>query len=336
MSYPLGKLPHNDLAELLSRLSRNDPRVVLGPRVGEDATVIDVGDQYLVATTDPITFATDEIGWYAVHANANDIATTGAHPYWFMANLLLPEQGTDLSVVENIFQQMAAAAGEIGVELVGGHTEITQGISRPILAGVMLGMVDKDKMVTTAGARDGDELIVTKGVPIEATAIIARERQNDLRDIVTSAFLDRGLKYLHEPGISVVRDAHTAMQAGRVHAMHDPTQGGLATGLWEMAETSGKRMVVDCTGVVVEDGAQLCLAAKINPLAATATGALLLSVHPDDAGNIASALESEGIKAHRLGHVEPGIVEVINTRGGQLAPLNKPKRDAIASLYQGY
>jgi hydrogenase maturation factor len=334
MSYPLGKLPHDALAALLSRHTLTDPRVIVGPRVGEDAAIIDIGDQYLVAKTDPITSATDEIGWYAVHVNANDIAVTGATPYWFMANLLLPEGSTDQKEVERIFGQITDAAEGLGVNLVGGHTEITYGISRPIVAGVMLGLAEKDKMVTTGGAREGDALIVTKGVPIEATAIIAREKQNDLADLVTSAFMDRGVDFLRNPGISVVRDARVATEAGRVHAMHDPTEGGLATGLWEMAEASGKRMIVDCSGVVLEEGAKLCKATGINPLGAIASGALLLSAHPDDAQSIVNSLESEGIKAHHLGHVEEGPVEVINTRGGQPAPLFRPERDEIVRLLE--
>lgn len=334
MSYPLGKLPGEVLAPLLNRHASTDPRVVVGPQIGEDAAIIDMGDQYLVAKTDPITFATDEVGWYAVHVNANDIATTGATPHWFMANLLLPEGGTDALGIERIFEQIADAAEEVGVSIVGGHTEITYGLSRPIVAGVMLGTVDKDKMVTTGGAHDGDTLIVTKGVPIEGTAILTRARENDLTGAVAGAFLDRGREFLHNPGISVVRDAQIATAAGRIHAMHDPTEGGVAAALWEMAEVSGKRMVVDCTGVVLDEGAEVCKATGLNPLATNARGALLISAHPDDAQGIVDSLEAEGIRAHRLGHVEPGAIEVLNTRDGQPKMLERPVRDELTRLVE--
>ena len=135
MMYPLGKLPAEHLARLLARYAPFDERVVLGPGVGRDAAVISFGDRYLVAKADPITFATDEIGWYAVHVNANDVACTGATVRWFLATLLLPEGRTDPPLVDAIFDQIAVACAELGVGLVGGHTEITHGLDRAIVAG---------------------------------------------------------------------------------------------------------------------------------------------------------------------------------------------------------
>lgn len=333
MSFPLGKLPPELLGSLLKRYPPTDPRVLVGPRVGEDAAIIDLGGgQCLVAKTDPITFVTDEVGWYAVHVNANDIATTGGTPLWFMAALLLPENRTDETLVTRIFEQMAEAASDLNVNLVGGHTEITHGITRPIVTGVMLGLVEKDKIISTSGAQAGDELILTKGVPIEAAAIIAHEKRNDLANMVLSAYLDRGEKLLREPGISVVRDARIATQSGRIHAMHDPTEGGLATGLWEMAEASGRRLVVDCSEVVTEEGAALCAATGLDPLASIASGALLIAAHPDDAPGIVDNLSGEGIKAFRFGRVEDGPVEVMNSNTNDL--MIKPVRDEIARLFE--
>lgn len=133
--YPLGKLPAADLARLLKRYAPSDPRLVIGGAVGEDAAVIEMGDRYLVATTDPITFATNEIGWYAVNINANDIACTGAAPRWFLATLLLPENKSTPELVERIFEQISSACAELGITLAGGHTEITYGLDRPIVIG---------------------------------------------------------------------------------------------------------------------------------------------------------------------------------------------------------
>ena len=164
---PTGKLPPKLLDELLARHSRPDPRVVLGPRAGEDAAIIDMGDRYLVAKTDPITFATDEIGWYAVNVNANDVACCGAVPKWFLATLLLPEQRTDAALVERVFAQIADACAALDVTLCGGHTEITYGLDRPIVVGQMLGEVAPDACLSTSGARPGDALILTKGIAVE-------------------------------------------------------------------------------------------------------------------------------------------------------------------------
>jgi hydrogenase expression/formation protein HypE len=331
--FPLGKLPPDLLASLLSRSLILDPRVVVGPRPGEDASVIDIGSQYLIAKTDPITFATDEIGWYAVHVNANDIATMGGTPAWFMATLLLPENRTTAELVDTLFAQIGSACASLGVSLVGGHSEISYGIDRPIVIGVMLGLAAKGDLITTDGAQAGDVIIVTKGVPVEATALIARERADALRSVFSPEFIARCAAYLHEPGISVVHDAAIGTHAGRVHAMHDPTEGGLATGLWEMAAASGRCLAVDPSAALLADGQQLCAAVGIDPLGAIASGALLMTVHPDDAAAIIAALQAEGIAAYPIGRVEDGPPAVVDTRNGR-QPLARPPRDEIARLFE--
>jgi len=175
----VGKLPAELLQRLFGKYVAADPRVVVGPQVGEDAAVLDLGDRYLVATTDPITFATDEMGWYALHVNANDLAVRGATPRWFLATVLLPEARSHEAQVEQLFADVAEGCQEIGVSLVGGHTEVTAGLPRAIVVGTMLGEVDKDRLVTTGGAQIGDAVLLTKGVPLEGAAIIARERAEE-------------------------------------------------------------------------------------------------------------------------------------------------------------
>jgi len=331
-TYPLGKLPPDVLAAILARHPLTDPRVLIGPRSGEDAAVIDLGGQLLVTKIDPITFASDEIGWYVVNVNANDIATMGAKPAWFMAALLLPQGQTSRDLVERIFDQISQACAALGVTLVGGHTEITYGIDRPIVVGSMFGLTDREHLVTTAGAQPGDVLIITKGFPIEATAIIAREKRAMLAATLPADFLDRCAGYLHQPGISVVRDAQIAAQAGRVHAMHDPTEGGLATGLWEMADASAKRLSVDYRKALLEDSQTICAAVGLDPLGAIASGSLLMAVHPDDARAISAALEAGGIAAYNIGRVEDGPAQVMDSSDGRV--LHRPARDEIARLFE--
>src|SRR5687767_7176895 len=177
---PVGKLRAATLQAVFDKLPARDPRVVVGPRVGEDAAVIDMGDRYLVATSDPITFATDDLARYALAVNANDIAVRGARPRWFLATLLLPH-GTTEATAQTLLAQLAEACDELDIALVGGHTEVTHGLTRPIIAGTMLGEVAKDKLVTTGGARVGDAVVMTKGVPVEGAAIIAREKEAEAR-----------------------------------------------------------------------------------------------------------------------------------------------------------
>ena len=177
-----GKLEIDVLKGLLEKYSILDPRVVIGPRIGEDAAVIDLGeetDRYWVVTSDPITFTTEEIGYYGVVVNLNDIATMGAVPKWFSATLLFPER-SDLSLIEKVFSQIHDACHRFRISFIGGHTEVTPGIGRMILSGHMIGEVKKDRLVTTSGARAGDLLLLIKGVCIEGTSIMAREREAQL------------------------------------------------------------------------------------------------------------------------------------------------------------
>ena len=201
---PTGKLPAELLQTVLAKHATRDPRVVVGPRIGEDAAVIDLGDRYLVAAADPITFATDELGWYALHVNANDVVVRGATPRWFLATVLLPAGATDEDSVRTLFEQLGEACETLEVALVGGHTEITPGIDRPLIAGTMLGEVAKDKLVTTGGARVGDAIVLTKGVPLEGAAIIAREKEAALLERgVRPAVIRKAKAFLRTPGISV-------------------------------------------------------------------------------------------------------------------------------------
>lgn len=332
---PIGKLPAEHLARLLAQHTRPDPRLIVGARVGEDAAVIDLGDHYLVAKTDPITFATDEIGWYVVNVNANDIACAGATPRWFLATLLLPEGKTDISLVETIFEQMAEACDRIDVTLAGGHTEITYGLDRPVVVGHMLGEVAPGRFVATAGAQGGDDLILTKGIAVEATAIIAREKADALRESFDADYLRRCQDFLHDPGISVVRDARVAQAAGMVHAMHDPTEGGLATGLWEIAQAAGVGLEIDEAAIpILPETAALCAQFDLDPLGVIASGALLIACPPGETEAILKALLSAGIQATLVGRaVEPEKgCRLISPAGERALPAFA--RDEIARLFE--
>jgi hydrogenase expression/formation protein HypE len=333
-SLPVGKLESGYLAQLLARYARLDERVLVGAGIGEDATVIDFGDRYLVAKTDPITFASEEIGWYAVHINANDIATTGAEPKWFLVTLLLPEGRADSALVERIFSQLAEACGQIGVSLCGGHTEVTYGLDRPIVVGQMLGEVSREQLVTSSGARVGDMILLTKGVAVEGTAILARERHSELASEYPSDFLSRCRNFLRDPGISVLPEARIAVRTARVHAMHDPTEGGLATGLWELAHASGVGLRVQRADIpILPETVVLCSRFGLDPLGLIASGSLLLALAPEDVVPVEVALESEGIPAAVIGEVVPlerGLTLIMDDQAGEL-PRFEP--DEIARLF---
>jgi hydrogenase maturation factor len=330
----IGKFPQELLERLLAKNIIEDPQVVLGPKVGEDAAVIDVGDRLLVAKCDPITFATDLIGWYAVQVNANDVACSGGTPRWFLATLLVPEAFSETDA-EAVFDQVLEACNALGIALVGGHSEVTYGIQRPIILGTMLGDVPRDRLIETGGAQDGDSIVVTKGIAIEGTAILARERAADLlRAGVDADTIEIAGSLITVPGISVIKDARIACENFRVHSLHDVTEGGLATGLAEVARASG-------LGLAVEEGSipflpvslSICQALDLDPLGLLASGALLITLPPADVPALLAALAEDGIDGWEIGLMtapEEGL-QMIGRQGE--VPLPKFPRDELARYF---
>ena len=327
---PVGKLPGGLLAGLLGQVG-HDPRVLLGPKVGADAAVLDWGDRVLIATADPVTFATDLIGWYAVQVNANDVACLGGTPRWFLATLLLPEDSTAAQAQE-VFRQLLDACEGLGVALVGGHTEITYGLDRPIVTGAMLGDAARDRVVWPAGAQPGDVLLLTKGIALEGTSLLAREAAGVLAERgVAPETLERARRLLFSPGISVVRDALAACDAGGVHAMHDPTEGGLATGLLEMAEGAGVGLEVDMAAVpVLPECREVCDALGLDPLGLLASGSLLLAVSERSAEAVRRALVGQGVQASAIGRVTDASQGMRLRAGDELRELPRFARDELA------
>ncbi|NLV75121.1 MAG: hydrogenase expression/formation protein [Chloroflexi bacterium] len=334
--FSTGKLPLKYMQALLGRYAITDPRVVAGPGVGEDVAVIDMGEHYLVVKSDPITFATADIGWYAVNVNANDIATAGAVPRWMLATLLLPEEGTTPELVEGIYAQLQEACAELGIQLVGGHTEVTWGLERPIIAGTMLGEVARERLLTTTNARVGDTIVLIKGVPIEGTAIIAREKADLLTECgFDKATLLRAQGYLYDPGISVVAPARIAADFAGTHAMHDPTEGGLATGLHELAHAARAGLVVHEAAIpIYPEGLAVCQALGLDPLGTIASGSLIVAVEADRADLLVAHLKAHGYLSAVIGSLLPpdeGIT--IERANGQRARLSRFDADEITRIF---
>ncbi len=302
----VGKLPMDVLSRLLAKVQIRDDRGILGPRPGEDAALIDFGDRLLVAKTDPITFATDLIGWYAVQINANDLAVMGARPRWFMATLLLPEDASE-GEVEAIFDQLVEACNDLDITLVGGHTEVTYQLSRPIIVGVMLGEVERGRAVLTSGARAGDAIMLTQGIAIEGAALLARDNGDALLGAgIDDEVVERARELLFNPGISVVREALAACEAASIHCMHDPTEGGLATGLLEVAVGARVGLLLDREDVpVLPECEAICRALDLDPLGLLGSGCLILTLDQKEVPKVTSALEDLGIPVAEVGRITP-------------------------------
>ncbi len=334
---PVGKLPLDHLQSLLRHPPKQDSRLLIGPQIGEDAAVIDAGDRYLVVATDPVTFATDDIGCYVVHVNANDIAVLGARPLWFFVVMLLPENRTTSKMAETIMADVRAACEELNVALGGGHTEITQGLDRPILVGQMLGEVTPARLVRKSRIAVGDHILLTRGVAIEGTAILAREMSESLRGKVDHDLLARAARFLIDPGLSVVRAALAAAEVGEVvHAMHDPTEGGLATGLLELVMPAGLGLRVIREQIpVYPETATICNALALDPLKLIASGALLIAVAPEGTDLVVKAIAATGIPVTVIGEVRPSSEGTTIVTNGITEPLTPAVRDEIARAFEG-
>ncbi|MEW6375273.1 MAG: AIR synthase related protein [Thermodesulfobacteriota bacterium] len=340
MKKPLktGKLDIDTLKGFLERHTILDPRVIVGPKIGEDAAVIDPGkgsDRYWVVTSDPITFTREEIGFYGVVVNINDIATRGAIPKWFLATLLFPED-SNLSLIEKVFSQIHDACQRFEISFIGGHTEITPEIKKMILSGHMIGEVKKEKLVTTGGARVGDLLLLVKGVCIEGTSIMAREKETELLARgINPSLIERAKAFIFDPGIDVLQAARIASDSISVHSMHDPTEGGLINGMVEMALASKKEFEVDLEkALVYEESRILCRAFGLNPFGVIASGALLLTLSPSSLPTLQKAFANTSIPFQVLGRVKKGPPRVLKIDPKGLKELKPLPRDEILKIYE--
>ena len=300
---PAGKLRPETLAKLLGYTSRA-PEVVVGPAVGEDAAVIDQGNRYLVVTTDPITFATEYCGWYSVCVNANDIAACGGTPRYYSAAIVLPEGKTRIEDVEALFAEIADACRQMDILWVGGHTEVSPTVNSVLVAGQMIGEVAPEHLCRSSDAKAGDALVLVKAAAIEATAIIATEKAKEVGAVHGSEMTERSQDFLFAPGISVVREARLARNFP-VHAMHDPTEGGVATGIRELCMASNCGAVVEPTAItVLPETEALCQQFGLNPLGAISSGALLLTLPPEEASACGERGCSPGVRENVLTRAE--------------------------------
>ncbi|MCD6281454.1 MAG: AIR synthase family protein [Deltaproteobacteria bacterium] len=328
---PVGKLPMKLLDQLLKRIPMEDPDILVGPGLGEDAAVINVGGETIILKTDPITFATKDLASYLVAVNSNDIACMGGIPRYILVDLLLPEEKTTYSIVEAIFNDIISTCKEYGITILGGHTEITHGIDRPIATGFMVGYSPDGRIVRTSGARPGDVLLLSKGIPIEALSILAREKADHLD--LDCTILEEARNLIKDPGISVLKEARIAIEKGEVSAMHDPTEGGIATGLLEIARACGHGLEVYMDKIpIMEHTHDILGPFSMDPLGSISSGALIVCCSKESARAILDAWQAASITGSIIGYIREDKRCLLH-RDGKIQDLPEFPRDEIAKAF---
>ena len=295
-----GKLEAEKLKTLvLPYLGASNDNILVPPSIGEDAAVIDLGKTKLVAASDPITGALDNIGMYAVNVNANDIACTGAPPEYFLSVLLLPEKCTD-DHIRKIASDISKEAQKLHISIIGGHTEALP-IEDPIIVGTMIGFTDK--IISTSGAHMGDDILLTKGAAIEGTSILATDFYDLLKNSIDGKTLKKAQKYLEK--ISIVKEALIAREYAT--AMHDPTEGGITGALHELADASHCGFFVDVKKIPISrETEKICSLLSVNPLNLISSGSLLITAPKKTSSTLQEALRKSGIVTEIIGEITEG------------------------------
>ncbi len=315
-----GKLPNDLLERILSERESGDPSLLIGPGVGEDTAAVALGqeDEVLILKSDPITFATDEMGYYTVVVNANDVATSGGTPRWLLTTLLFP-LGTTAEQVARLMANLRRWCGRLGVTLCGGHTEITDAVTKPVVVGQMAGTARRSRLLDKKRIRNGDQILLTKALAVEGTGILAREFPQALGRLgVPEDEISRCGQFLFSPGISVLEEAETALESGGISALHDVTEGGVATAMEELTRAGRHRIRIRIHQVpVFPETARMCRLLDIDPLGLIGSGSLIIVCRTDSRERLQESLRDRGIQATLVGEVlEPGSgVEAVDGSG---------------------
>jgi hydrogenase maturation factor len=323
-----GKLP-TDLLERLLAYTSTSPDLPVGAGAGEDAAVAK-GGPLLVLTADPITFTEERIGAYVVAVNANDIVAMGGRPVYLTTTLLAPP-GTTAERLEEVFADIAAACRAAGMLWAGGHTEVTPAVNRIVVAGQAVGFLDREPLAT-GGARPGDRIGMSKWAALEGTTLIARERPAESAAVLGSGRHRDVLEWLERPGISIIAEGR-ALAGLALTAGHDPTEGGIAMGVHEIARRSGCGVLLAADRIPVrEETRLLCGRFGMDPLGLLASGTFLFTAPGDVAAEACRRLEAAGIPAALIGEVLGRGDGVLLERGGRREPLAHSVQDEIVKL----
>lgn len=321
----IGKVPENVLKRsVMKQLHYKRDEVVLGPGIGEDCAALALAeDEIFVMSTDPITGTAKDIGKLAIQITANDLASAGAEPIGVLLTILLPD-GTREIALKRIMEQMEFACREAKMQILGGHTEVTAVVNQPVVNVAGVAKAKKGSLISTAGARAGMDIVVSKWVGIEGTMIFAKEKEAELKEHFPADFVDTAIGF--DRYLSVVPEAAVATQSS-VAAMHDVTEGGLFGALWEMAEASGVGLEIDLKKIPIrQETVEICEYFDVNPYGLISSGMMLMA--SADGNALVLALQEAGIPATVIGKATEGNDRVI-IRDEERRFLEPPKTDEL-------
>ena len=334
----IGKIDLKTFEEFLQkRLGAPSDKVIVPPLTGVDAGVVDIGDgKVMIVAEDPIFTAPKQslkmFGWYTAHIGASDVAVMGVKPQFMTYSLLMPPATKDEELKE-IVDSIHEASKELGISIVGGHTGYYPMVLSPLIGGItVFSIVDKDSYVTPAGAKPGNDVIITKGPAVEAVGILSVLYEEKLLETQPKELVEKAKALCKQ--MTVVKDALTAMDAGGVTAMHDATEGGVIGGLFEVAAASAVGMEVDESKFVYpEEIKMVCEELKMDPVAAIAEGTLLITCEPESSQDILDALKKEGIDASIVGKVTEGDKRTMKRLNGETVDLEIPEQDPFWPVF---
>lgn len=326
----IGKVPENVLKRsILKQVKTKREEVILGAGIGEDCAAVKLSPgEVFVTSVDPITGTAEDVGTLSIQITVNDLASSGAEPVGVLLSVLLPPE-TEEPELRKMMQQVEDACAQIPIQVLGGHTEITTAVTRPVITVTGVGKAKEELLVSTAGARPGQDIVVSKWIGIEGTSIIAKEKEKELCKRFSQEFIDRA-KAL-DRYILVLDEAAAAVKSG-VSAMHDVTEGGIFGALWEMAEASGVGLSIDLKKIPVkQETIEICEVFGLNPYMLISSGCMLMAA--DNGYDLVRALEEKGIHGTVIGKATDGNDRLI-VNGEERRFLDRPKTDELYKIYE--
>jgi hydrogenase expression/formation protein HypE len=322
-----GKLDSELLKDIVFKhLDFKRQEVMTRAGIGEDCAVVDFGEYECVLSTDPITGAVADIGRLAVQVSCNDIASNGVEPLGLLLVLMLPEWITQ-EEIDKIMSQAAEVSKQLGVEIMGGHTEITKAVNTPVIVSTAIGRAIKGTSQSAENMKPGDLILMTKQAGLEGTGIIASDFSKELEKVLSNAEITAAKSMLDS--VSVVKEGVIAGRIG-TNGMHDITEGGVLGAIWEMCEVKGTGAKIYADKIpVAEVTKKICSYYEIDPLRLISSGSMLIIASPGKKEDIVEQIEKAGIDIACIGHVTEEGQGRFLFKKGRWVPIDPPQSDEL-------